>query len=287
MRGYPWLLYSSGGGPAPGRPLQVLPAVQRQHLPGQRRQRQDGHDGARDLLGPAPWPSGTEAACRANCFLRLVRVGQRRAGADAVHPDARRERQRHGLGQRPQRGLGDGVGHEMRRQRPHPLVEHVDDHAPRRPAAGAGEVLHQHEGRAQVRFQMRVPGGAGGVVPLVALERAGVVDQHADRAERRGGRRQQAAISAPPASGRPAAARRDARRRMSAQVLRRPRAGMAVHGDVETGLGQRQRDGVAEPARAAGDQGGTRDARGDARGKSRGDGGGKWRHAFVVARLLR
>ena len=58
-------------------------------------------------------------------------------------------------------------------------------------AEQAGEVLHQHERRAQVGLEMRVPGGAGGVVPLVALEAAGVVDQHADRAERRGGLRQQ------------------------------------------------------------------------------------------------
>ena len=84
----------------------------------------------------------------------------------------------------------------MRRERPDPLVEHVDDHALGVRRQRAGELLHQHERRAQVGLDMRVPGGAGGVVPFVALERAGVVHQHADRAERRRGARQQRARSA-------------------------------------------------------------------------------------------
>ena len=42
------------------------------------------------------------------------------------------------LGQRPQAGLGHGVGDEMRRQRPDPLVEHVDHHALGRRRQGGG-----------------------------------------------------------------------------------------------------------------------------------------------------
>ena len=59
----------------------------------------------------------------------------------------------------------------MRGERPDPLVQHVDDGALGGVGQQAGEVLHQHEGRAQVGLQMRVPGGTGGIVPLVALER--------------------------------------------------------------------------------------------------------------------
>ena len=43
-------------------------------------------------------------------------------------------------------------------------------------------------------------------------------------------------------------------------------AGVAVHGDVEPRLGQRERDGAADPLRAAGDQGGARDGGGDGGG---------------------
>ena len=158
--------------------------------------------------GLAPWPQRHRGGLAVELLLGLARVGQRGAGADAVHPDARRQGQRHALGQRPQPGLGHRVGHEMRRQRPDPLVEHVDDRALRRYREAAGEMLHQHEGRAQVGLEMRVPGGAGGVVPLVALEAAGVVDQHADRAERRGWPGAAGRWSGFPAPGRPAAARR-------------------------------------------------------------------------------
>ena len=53
-------------------------------------------------------------------------AGQRRAGTDGVDPDARRQRHRQRLRQRPQPRLADGVRGEVRRQVPHPLVEQVD-----------------------------------------------------------------------------------------------------------------------------------------------------------------
>ena len=51
-------------------------------------------------------------------------------------------------------------------------------------------------------------------------------------------------------------------------------AGVAVHGDVEAGLRQRQGDGTADPLGAAGDQRGA----GDRGGDGGGNGGGKRRH---------
>ena len=58
--------------------------------------------------------------------------------------------------------LDTRVGDEMRRQRPHPLVEHVDHRALGLGGQAAGELLDQHEGRAQVGLEMGVPGRARG-----------------------------------------------------------------------------------------------------------------------------
>ncbi len=59
----------------------------------------------------------------------LTRARQSRPGSDRVDADARRQRQGHRLRQGPKPGLSERVGDEMRRQVPHPLVEHVDDRA--------------------------------------------------------------------------------------------------------------------------------------------------------------
>ena len=94
---------------------------------------------------------------------RLPRAGQRRAGADGVDPDARRQRQRHGLGQRPERRLRHGVGDEVRRQRPDTLVEHVDHYALGASAAARGKGLHQTKGARRLGSIWAFPGGAGDV----------------------------------------------------------------------------------------------------------------------------
>ena len=215
--------------------------------------------------GLVPWRSGTEARLPGELLLGLPRAGQRRAGTDAVDPDAWGQRQRHRLGQRPQPGLGDGVGDEVRRDRPDPLVQHVDHHALGVGRQRAGEVLHQHEGRAQAGLDMRVPGGAGGVMPFVALERAGVVDQHADRAERSGGFAARApgwrfrcrgrrCSSAGAAAN---AADRRAGRHGGVAV------GMAMQGDIKAGIRERERDGAADALCRAGDQCGAGNACGN------------------------
>ena len=79
----------------------------------------------------------------------------------------------------------------MRRDRPDPLVQHVDDHALGRLRQHARELLHQHERCAQPWLDVRIPRGTVGIVPFVALERRGVVHQHANRTKRRGGTWQQ------------------------------------------------------------------------------------------------
>ena len=143
----------------------------------------------------------------------------------------------------------------MRRDRPHPLVQHVDHHALGVRRQRAGEVLHQHEGRAQAGLDVGVPGGAGGIVPFVALERAGVVHQHADRTERRRGLRQQRLgrrfVGEVGRQQRGAAA--EAADRLAGRGAG-VAAGVAVHRDVEAGLRQRERDGAADALRRPGDQ---------------------------------
>ena len=44
-------------------------------------------------------------------------------GADAVYPNARRQGERHGLGQSPQPRLRQGVGYKIWCERPHPLIK--------------------------------------------------------------------------------------------------------------------------------------------------------------------
>ena len=111
---------------------------------------------------------------------------------------------------------------------------------------------------------MRVPAFPRGVVPFVALEGAGIVDQHADRAERGGGGGQQGGdLGLPRQVGlqrHGAAAERPDR---GGGVRRLGLAAGVVDGDVEAGFGQRERDGAAEALRAAGDQRGAGDRGGD------------------------
>ena len=147
---------------------------------------------------------------------------------------------------------------------PHALVEHVDHDAFGRRRQGQRESLHQHEGSAQVGLDVPVPACPGGIVPFVAFEGAGVVDQHADRPEHcRRGRQQAARGGFVRQVGRQhdgaTAARADRRR----GLLRCVRAAVAVHREVESRVGQRQGDGAAEPLRTAGHQGDTRDGGGD------------------------
>ena len=132
------------------------------------------------------------------------------------------------------------------------------------PSAGCGqglrESLRQHEGRAQVGFDMAVPALAGGIVPFVALEDAGVVHQHADRPERRFGRGKEAGDRGLVGE---IGGQHHGFGAEGANAARRPLgvvpAGMAVDRHREPGFRQRQRNRAAEASRAAGHQGGAWD----------------------------
>ncbi len=176
-------------------------------------------------------------------------------------PDPRRQRQCHALRQRPQPGLGDGVRHEMRRQRPDPLVQHVDHHAFRRLRQDSRELLRQYERRPQVRLEMRIPARAGPVVPFVAFERAGVVDQNAKRPERRLRRRDQPGhVGFDGEVGGEHAGPHAARADVAGGAVGVRAAGVAVDRDAEPGIGQGQRNRAAEAPRASRHQGRTRNA---------------------------
>ena len=72
----------------------------------------------------------------------------------------------------------------MRRHVPDALVEHVDDQARRIRRQMTREFLRQHERRAQVGLQMRIPAGARRGQRVVALEQRCIVHQQPGRAER-------------------------------------------------------------------------------------------------------
>ena len=136
-------------------------------------------------------------------------------------------------------------------------------------------MLHQHEWRAQAGLDVRVPGGARGVVPFVALERAGVVHQNTDRAECRAGLRQQrlwSAASSVRSAGNSVARR--PRRRIASQCFdARDAAGVAMHCDIEASACQGERDGATDALRPTGNQGGAWDAGGNVVGQGHGGDG--------------
>ena len=74
----------------------------------------------------------------------------------------------------------------MRRQRPDALIQHIHDQALRGIRQRLGEKLRQHKGCAQIGFHMPIPGIARGIMPFIAFEGGGVVDQHTERAKRLG-----------------------------------------------------------------------------------------------------
>src|SRR5689334_6231945 len=104
-------------------PLQVLSAVERDHLPRHGRQGEDGEHGPADLIRCGAMAERNGGALPGELLRRLPRAWQGGAGPDAVDPDARGQRERHLLRQRPEPGLGHRVGDEVGRDRPHALVE--------------------------------------------------------------------------------------------------------------------------------------------------------------------
>ena len=95
-------------------------------------------------------------------------------------------------------------------------------------------------------------------VPLLALEPAGVVDQDAEGAECHGCSRDQGLdLGFDGEIGREGRWRGGRGRGPRCRgLLRLGLAGMAMHGDIEPGTGQPERDGAAEALRPAGDEGG-------------------------------
>jgi len=122
-----------------------------------------------------------------------------------------------------------------------------------------GELLDQHEGSAEAGFDMGIPGGAGRIVPLVALERAGVVDQYAEWPECLGGRRRQPLHRRliGEVRGHQGGAPAQPANRLAGR-LPSVAAGMAMDRDVEPCLGERQRDRASDTLRSAGHQGSAR-----------------------------
>ena len=140
----------------------------------------------------------------------------------------------------------------MRCQRPDPLIQHVDDDAFRRGRPLPREGLHEDEWCAEVGSHVAVPTFGRGI-PFVALEQAGVVDQHAERADQFRCMRKElggsgfvrkvgldgACLAAVCADG-------------GGGVFGRLAAGVVVNGHGETGASQRIGDRPAEPLAGSG-----------------------------------
>src|SRR5439155_25042897 len=107
-------------------PAEMLAAVESDHLTRHCRRGEDETDRCGDLLRTGAASQRKRGALARELFFALAWARQRRAWPDAVDPDARGERERHRLGQSPEPSLADRVGDEIRRQAPHPLIEHVD-----------------------------------------------------------------------------------------------------------------------------------------------------------------
>src|SRR5262249_36414083 len=108
-------------------PAEMLPPVQRNHLPGHGRALQYEADRARDLRGLGAMPEWHRRLLVAELLRALALAGQGRPRADAVDPDVRRQGESHGAGEGPQPDLGHGIGNEVGGELPDPLVQEVDD----------------------------------------------------------------------------------------------------------------------------------------------------------------
>ena len=222
--------------------------------------------------GVVPRRSGIALALPAELLVALARAGQGRAGSDAVDADARRQRQRHGLGQRPQPGLAQRVGDEMRREVPHPLVEDVDDRAVAVRRKPAREFLHQHEGRAQIGLDDGGPSSRAS--PSSASSRSNT-EALLTRQPSGPSARDRRAAPAPPSPPRRARSAASATARpppcsdLADQRLGRLARAMVMHRHRPAVGRERQRDGAADALRAAGDERGARDGTDGARSSRR------------------
>ena len=175
-------------------PGQMLAPINADQLPGDPRRIKEIAQCRRYVTGIYAALQHRGVALSGEMIQRLAGALQGGAGANGVDADMRGKRLRRGLRQRPEAHFGDGVGHEFRRQFQHALVDHVQDHRLRRGLALTigqgvrglrGKRLGQHEGRAQVAFNVAVPLGAGGGGDGIMLEDRGVIDQKGQRPAQR------------------------------------------------------------------------------------------------------
>src|SRR5262249_26368491 len=169
-----------------GFPLEMLAAIERDHLSGDRRRIEQEAHGAASLLDR----SATAKRCRPTFALEVGLAGsavrQHGAWADGVDADAGGQ----GLGQRlrcrPQRRLGDGVGEEIGGEPPDALVDHVDHASRVILGQGAREGLGEKNRRAQIDVKLDLPTRPVEGLDRIRFEPGGVVDETARRRKRLG-----------------------------------------------------------------------------------------------------
>src|SRR5262249_9192474 len=110
-----------------GLPGPVLAAVEGQHLPGERRRRQNKADGGRDLLRFGAAAEQGRLEFGAELSLGLMGALEHRPRADGIDANGGRQRLRQGARDRPQAGLGGGIGEKLRRRLQYALIDDVDD----------------------------------------------------------------------------------------------------------------------------------------------------------------
>ena len=126
-------------------------------------------------------PSGTPATSAANsCFSKLL-VRQHRTRPHRVHANFWREGLRHRPRRGPQRRFRQRIGEIMRRQPPHPLVDHIDDGALRARRQPRGEALREQQRRAQIDRHLPLIDLQREILGAVRLEHRSVIDEQRQR----------------------------------------------------------------------------------------------------------
>ena len=173
---------------------------------------------------------------------------QHRTRPDRIHPHARTQRLRKGLGRRPKPRLRDRVRKEVRGELQHPLIDNIDDV----PGLPLGQMqkqrLRQQHRRPQVRILMERPALRCHRCNRIVPELRGVIDETHRRPEPRGHLRDQPHDRAGIRQirrkrDRPPPPRLDLGHQLQGFVLRPE----VVHADVIPRVGQGQRDRPPDP----------------------------------------
>ena len=167
----------------------MLTAVERDHLPGDRRRFDEIADRPAELGERRPAAERHGCALSGEIGVGLADALQHRPGADGVDPDARRKRLRQDTRRVVEARFAHLVGEIVRRRLQDALVDDVDDVALNATRQRLGEGLGEEDRRRGVDRHLAMPEFRIKRADFVEVERAGAVDEERRRAERLGSAR--------------------------------------------------------------------------------------------------